>query len=554
MLRRFLALIALAGLIASLSPPRRADAGWVWNGHTWTIAIVSAIGAVAIGFFLKYESAMLRSKGSVKQGETVMNLTLFGTPSPGPSPDPHQLSLQAMRGIVMADIAYEITTVKNPGAETKWRSKFETLRSCWNTALVTPATPSPSSSPSPTASPTSSTNSKKSSDSSHKSKKNKKPPSVNSIASLTGYNVVAYISPHLVSDAIESETGASVGFRDIRGLAAYAASPKPPQQGGHHHSSPQSATKPSKKPKPKPSHSAGPPAAPTSSPSPSPSPSPTKPTCSDLFNDVLADYQGDVAEANKLLSTGQVTSTTNLTGAIKPSPLSTTDAENLAFNAQTQIDSRDLAAYLSTSPSLLAQVTNENVGTYVTDDYVRNLFLATAAVQFIDSLPTPTPPPTPTPAPGKGKTKGKFTQTLSTVGAIASDCSGVTGVTSGIKCLSDVSSVEEAYENAHIQREGCYWSKHVIMPTFSDIQLWAEQRGPYNPLAATALGKSPTSTPPPTTALITIPTPDPNAVQFTSINPAQILIKNIDADKAAYKNAQDAVNSDMTILTVPPNC
>lgn len=551
MMRRFFAIIALAGLFASLSPARRANAGWVWNGHTWTVAIVSAIGAAAIGFFLKYESAMLRSKGSVKQGETVMNLTLFGSPSPGPSPDPHQLSLQAIRGIVMADIAYEVNTVKNPGAETKWRGKFETLRSCWNTALVMPATSSPSPSASPAASPTSSKSSKGSNDSSDKSNKNKKPPNANSIASLTGYGVVAYNAPRLISDTGGSKTGAA-GFADIRGVSAYAASPKPPQQGGGHRNKPPAATKHSKTPKPKPSPSAKPSSSPSSSPSPSPSPSPSKPTCSDLFNDVLADYQGDVAAANRLLSTGQVTGTTSLTGAIKPSPLSTTDAETLALSAQTQIDSRDLASYLSASPSLLAQVTNENVGTYVTDDYVRNLFLATAAIQFIDSLPTPTPPPTPIPSPGARGIQPPLT--LSTIGAIASDCSGVTGVASGIKCLSDVSSVEEAYENAHVQREGCYWSKHVIMPTFSDIQLWAEQRGPYDPRTAAALGKSPISTPPPTTVLITIPTPDPQTVRFSSIDPAQILIRNIDADKAIYKEAQDAINSDMTILSVPPNC
>ncbi len=549
MLRRFLALIALAGLVATLSPPRRANA-WTWDGHAWTVAIISAIGAAAIGFFLKYESAMLRSKGSVKQGETVMDLTLFGTSSPGASPDPHQLSLQAMRGIVMADIAYEITIVKNPAAEMKWRSKFETLRSCWNTALVTPATASPSSSPSGTASPTpsasSSASNKKNNSASDKSKKNKTPPIPDSVASLTGYSDVVYVSMHSVSDVGGSEVGvAPLGFDDAYQLDGYLASPNPTQR-GRHQSSQQGSGSSTKTTKAKTAHSAAPSASPSSAPSPSPSVSPSKPTCSDLFNDVLADYQGDIAAANKLLSSGQVTGATSPTATATPSPLSTTDAETLAFNAQTQIDSRDLASYLSTSPSLLAQVTNENVGTYVADDYVRNLFLATAAIQFIDSLPTPPPPPAPAPS--------GFQGTLSTIGAIASDCSGVTGVTSGIKCLSDVSSVEEAFENAHIQREACYWSKHVTMPTFSDIQLWAERRGPYDPRDASALGRSPTATPPPTTSLITIPTPDPSTANFTSIDPGQILIRNIDSDPAAYKNAQDAMKSDMTILTVPPNC
>jgi hypothetical protein len=224
----------------------------------------------------------------------------------------------------------------------------------------------------------------------------------------------------------------------------------------------------------------------------------------------------------------------------------------LAFQLQTQIDSTDLAGYLSNSPSLLSQVQGEQVGSYVTDDYVRDLFLATAAIKFIDALPTPAPTPTPSLSGGAAAPN-----VISSLETIASDCSGVTSVTSGIKCLNDVSSIEKGFETAQIQREACYWSKHVIMPTYSDIQLWAMQRGPYNAASAQALGKIEPSPPPVITSLITVDAkslgPQAALTGLNSIEPSSVFIDGLDSTQT-YNDAEAAMNVDMVVLTTPPGC
>jgi hypothetical protein len=487
MLKRFFAIVALAGLMTSLAAPKRADAGWAWNGHAWTLAIASAIGAAAVGYFLKYESAMLRSKGSVKQAETVMNLPLFGSSSNSWSPDPHELSLQAIRGIVLSDVIYEMTVIKNPAAEIKWRAKFETLRSCWNDTLVTPATSSPSASPSPTTSAASASAQSGATSGASKPTKGKAPKTSSAIT----LRVVAYDADRTSSDA--------AGW------------------------SPEAKNSPAE-----------------SSPSPSASATPREPTCTDLFAQVVANYPGDVAKAGGKPPSGESADSNTAT---KETPSPDASAQALAFRTQTQIDSRDLVAYLSTSPSLLAQVTKENVGTYVTDDYVRNLFLGIAAIQFVDALPTP-------PSnelslnyavPSAGPSAPEKT--------LLSDCAGVTSVTSGIQCLADVGSVESAYEGVHVARETCYWSKHVIMPTFSDIELWANKRGPYDPRFTGLLGRS--STPPPSpNALIVVPTP---AASSQTISPSQFVIEDVD-DVTVHDATEAALKADMTVLTVLPNC
>ncbi|HVR46061.1 MAG TPA: hypothetical protein VMT95_05440 [Candidatus Binatia bacterium] len=268
-------------------------------------------------------------------------------------------------------------------------------------------------------------------------------------------------------------------------------------------------------------------------------------------------YSGDIKKANVLVASYSRPAPGSGKSSPSPSPLSSADAEALAFRLQTQIDTTDLAAYLSTSPSLLSQVVNQNVGSYVTDDYVRNLFLATAAIKFINTLPTPTPTPTPTPRPG---TKNiSLPPILSLLQPVASDCPGVNAITSGLKCLNDVSSIEVAFANAHIQREACYWSKHVIMPTYSDIELWAQRRGPYEETGAAILGRSAGSTPPPTQALITVNLGDfPGSLN--SIDPGSVYINGLftggsyEPTSLQAVDAMNAINADMTVLTMPSGC
>ena len=525
--RRFLAIIILIGMLVSLAQPRRASASWVWDGHAWTVAIVSAIGAAAAGYFLAYESAMLRSKGSVKQGETIMNLPLFGVPvAPTVSPDPHELSLQGLRGIVMADVAYEINNPNNPTAQAKWRSDFETLRGCWNASLALPSSPapseSPSSSPTPTSGPTTTPKPKPTGSSKPKSGK-KASGSKSQTSSPPTESVVAY-EPSAISDTAQSEL--------------IAAKPT--------HSPPPAKKKDSKAQR----GATGANTQSSSSPSPNPAATPSEPTCSSLFTNVMNDYSGDVAEVNKLVTT--TSAQPSVSPSQSPSPLSTSDAESLAFRLQTQVDSTDLAGYLANSPSLLSQVTGEQVGSYATDDYVRNLFLATAAIKFINELPT-APPIVPGPS--------NFNpNAISSYETLATDCAGVSGLTSGFKCLNDASSIEKALENAHIQREGCYWSQHVIMPTYSDIQLWTQHRGPYDPTTAKALGKTVPKGPPTISALIKVNLGDPitaattqTAPQVQTVNPANVSISNL-TDSTTLKDAQDAMNIDMAVLTKPPGC
>ena len=542
-MRRYLGVLALVAAICAAVPSQPARAGWNWNGHTWTVAIVAAIGAAAAGYFLAYESATLRAKGSVKQAETVMDLPLFGPNMRAPisTADPQQLSLQKLRGIVIADVAYEDQNIKDPAQVRRWRSDFETFRTCWNVVLATPPTPEPSASPSskassePSTSPTHS--SKPSGGQQHGGQQHGgqnhggKPPAA---------DLVAY------EPAVESDAG---------GGAAVAAS-----GGNSNQKSPGKSktdkTKPAgNKPTsgthtPKPADQKSPGRG-----TPTPSASPSSPPCQQLFEDVLKKYSGDLTEASRLIgqSGSSSSSQQSSSATATPSP-SASEAANLAFYAQTQIDPTDLASYLAKSPSLLSQLADEQVGSFVTDDYVRDLFLATAAVKFINALPTPTPIPTPTPTPPTSIRAGAGVNVLSLLEPLATDCSGVTGVTGGVKCLNDVGNIETAYANARIERESCYWVKHVYMPTYSDIETWSQQRAQYGAANSTRiLGNFPNDS----TIfknLITVTMPDTLSTSAGDDKDQKLDPTLVVLAQPNDPGVKDALGIDMMILTVPQGC
>jgi hypothetical protein len=120
-LSRFVLIAALLGglILSSLSTTNAQ------TGKTTTSEITIAGGAVA--WFLTYESALLRSKGSVKQAEQVMDATTDTGSGP--------VSLNQVRGLIIVDVA-NAGTDKEP----RWRDEFENFRFCWNRTLALDAT------------------------------------------------------------------------------------------------------------------------------------------------------------------------------------------------------------------------------------------------------------------------------------------------------------------------------------------------------------------------------------------------------------------------------
>jgi len=119
------ALIAmLLGALMLGAPPATSAP----TGKMVTSEITIAGGLVA--YFLTYESALLRSKGSVKQAEQVMRATTdIGFDGP--------VSLNQIRGLIIVDIANSQT--KDQG---RWRDEFENFRFCWNKTLaIDPSAP-----------------------------------------------------------------------------------------------------------------------------------------------------------------------------------------------------------------------------------------------------------------------------------------------------------------------------------------------------------------------------------------------------------------------------
>jgi hypothetical protein len=278
-------------------------------------------------------------------------------------------------------------------------------------------------------------------------------------------------------------------------------------------------------------------------------------TCDDLFGAVLASYHGQANSAIDAWNNGPIaarnnaiaTANANRTPGTAPSPTlsplaSITDEQKanlIAFWEATQIDPSDLAGYLSSSPSLMAQLIDENVGSYATANYVRNLFLATASVNVINAIAAANPPKT-----KQGGAPPTSPDWLSLGGTLASDCSGATSASSAVKCLNDLGSIEQAAATAHLQRRACDWDKHIMLPAFSDIYYWATQSGPYastNPAAPTLPAPPKFNTP------ISFATPAP----MTKLNFAeQPLIAGGDGAISTYVSS----SFDQMVLTIPAGC
>ena len=112
-------LLALIALVAALAPVPSAAAP---SGKLRTDELLMAGGFVA--WFMAYESALVRSKGSVKQAEATMDATTQA-----------HLSLQKVRGLVIADVA------NATGPADLWRDEFEDFRGCWNQTLSATTVP-----------------------------------------------------------------------------------------------------------------------------------------------------------------------------------------------------------------------------------------------------------------------------------------------------------------------------------------------------------------------------------------------------------------------------
>lgn len=503
-------LVILALTVAIVAPPTPVRAGWNWTGKTWTTAIIIAAGGAATAYLLAYVSATKRADGSVRQAQAVMDLPMYGTAATpvAQSTSVPSLSMQQLRGLIIASVASAIRNSASAGGPgqlyanyASWRSQYETLRSCWNATLTTAPSAAPSSSPSAAASGASVTAAPATHSEAghtHDSDKTSRAPGLPTAVAFTGSRFTA--------DGTQAQLAAATS----------------------------ATTTPSTAP---------------ASPTPTPLSATEKPTCDDLFGNVLKSYQGQAKAAidhwNDTVIKANNTAIADFNAHRQPNqppeplqtnlPSMTDDQGNLvAFWEATQIDPSDLAGYLSSSPSLMSQLVNENVGSYATGNYVRNLFLATASVNVINAIAAAM-----TPKKTKGGGAPSSPDWLSLGGTLASDCSGATSASSAVKCLDDLGSIEQAAATAHLQRGSCDWDKHVILPAFSDIFYWATHSGPY---ASSTLPSAPTFSTP-----ISFASPQP----MTKLNFAeQPAIQGGDGKLSTYVNS----NFDQIVLTVPSGC
>ncbi|MGC2404883.1 MAG: hypothetical protein WA431_00545, partial [Candidatus Cybelea sp.] len=422
-----------------------------------------------------------------------MKLPLYGpmNSSTGDKAQITALSLQQLRGLMLADLAYTIKSSSDANRYanfTAWRGRYEALRACWNSTLAT----APSPSPSPTTSPSGG------------------PPSSNSTGSGNqGGGSPSGGSGHHHDAAKATDDQFQIAMRQTR------VADVPPGNS--------SAVQmmPAKKP------------AVTPTPSPTPLSATTKPTCDDVFSSVLSDYASRASKAQAEVTNWNQTVLVknNSFVAAHNNEIATRNAQNKQHNEQhpaeaqlpyatpqptqspltqlsdrqaqfalfwsaTHIDATDLSGYLSSSPSLLGQLINENVGSYATDNYVRNLFLSTASISFVNSLQA-----------GAGGGLIPQPDWFTFAKSLASDCASITAASSAISCLNDFGTIETAYASARLMREACAWDKHVLLPTFSDVYYWARRSGPYDPANPNAPKGLPT--PPDLKGSIVINTPAP---------------------------------------------
>jgi len=135
-------------------------------------------------------------------------------------------------------------------------------------------------------------------------------------------------------------------------------------------------------------------------------------------------------------------------------------------NLDTEVDLPDLYPALETAPSLFSQVRNQNVGSHILEDYLQARFLTVAGKHLAALIAAPTPKPKPS------ATLGLAAEPIaaSTVLQFISNC---IQLNSPADCAGQFAEIEGSLESAQKQRDGCAWDRHVWMPSYTAIKIWA---------------------------------------------------------------------------------
>jgi hypothetical protein len=476
--RRAFALPLIAALmcsgVCSITPANAAP-----SGSVVTQEILAGGGAVV--YLLKYMSAVKRIKGSANQAQLTVESKdiaafayrdIFQRDCVGVSvrPDsncpntdatkPRPYTLREIHDQLTKQVA--ISWSKNELTRTPptWQKYYNDYNICYNEVMFKPA-PAASSSQAP-ASPTKSPGSG-SGDASSKGGASPKPSATPKVQPTPK----ASATPN-----VQRTPTPTVSARGAHQRGGVAVAPT------HHTSSPAASKIPAPSVSPV---SSGPPSG---SPSPKSSTGPT-PTPSPGCNDLLADYVASGGADFKLASPSPPASvrpspspTPRRAGAVPSEPTFTpapTPTPTPAVKALFPIDALNLSQSLANAPSLLQQVSDENVGSFGADNGVRSAFLIRTGAQLLFSI-SPNDYPAILRPPGAGAGAGGIGETDYT--SVYSDCATASPF-SALTCLKTLSGIEQKIETARQQRIACDWAKPLLLPTYSALQMFPNASGAW---------------------------------------------------------------------------
>ena len=132
--RTFIVIMACACLLSVAHPAAKAEAQL--SGKTWTYSILAGLGLV--GVFEQYLVALHKAKGSVAQGNMVMDAKTLGATSQTASPVTHPWSVRDIRNLLIQDVAIAAASASYKD-NAQWRQKYEDFRGCWNANFAQPS-------------------------------------------------------------------------------------------------------------------------------------------------------------------------------------------------------------------------------------------------------------------------------------------------------------------------------------------------------------------------------------------------------------------------------
>jgi hypothetical protein len=217
-----------------------------------------------------------------------------------------------------------------------------------------------------------------------------------------------------------NQTSTDTSQSDVTGQGddQMQADPKPSPAGGS--GSKKKTKKPSTTKKPK---------SPTPTAATVPTPAPSKPptithSCDDLLRDVTA----------------------------TPAP-----GHSLDYSASVApLDYIDLSNALTTAPSLMQQVEDQDVGSHGADDVIRGAFLLQSGWSFIQSIENV-----------GGAPQSAMGVSYSALSDAYKNCTSASSI---FDCVSSLGSIENSLAQARNQRVACDWATGVWLPTYSEIR------------------------------------------------------------------------------------